>query len=102
MLPREKLSTFVFFIMLSMSLSRVLVHSLLSFVVSSHFIGFNPRKTDWTVMRKTTSVGFIVLAIYADDIFLIDNDEVDLSTSKACLQAHFVMRDLNTLLFPLN
>ena len=38
--------------------------------------GFNPCKSDPTVMRKTTSAGYVVLAIYVDDILLTGNDDV--------------------------
>ena len=35
---------------------------------------FNPFKSDPIVMRKTTSAGYVVLAIYVDDILLTGND----------------------------
>ena len=47
--------------------------------------GFNPCKSNPIVMRKTTSTGYVVLAIYADYILLTGNDEVVISTTKAYL-----------------
>ena len=49
-----------------------------------------------TVMRKTTSTGYVVLAIYVDDILLTGNDEAAISFTKAYLQTHFATRDLKT------
>ena len=49
-----------------------------------------------TVMRKTTFVGYVVLAIYVDDILLTGNDEAAISATKAYLQIHFAIRDLKT------
>ena len=56
--------------------------------------GFNPCKFDPTVMRKTTSICYVVLAIYVDDIILTDNDEAGISVTKAYLRTHFAIRDL--------
>ena len=50
-------------------------------------------------MRKTTSAGYVVLAIYVDDILLTGNDEAAISTTKAYLQMHFAIRDLKTPLY---
>ena len=47
-------------------------------------------------MRKTTSIGYVILAIYVDDILLTGNDEGAISATKAYLQTHFAMRDLKT------
>ena len=47
-------------------------------------------------MRKTTSTGYVILAIYVDDILLTGNDEAAISTTKAYLQTHFAIRDLKT------
>ena len=47
-------------------------------------------------MRKTTSSGYVVLAIYVDDILLTSNDEAAISTTKTYLQMHFAIRDLKT------
>ena len=49
-------------------------------------------------MRKTTSAGYVVLAIYVDDILLTGNDEAAISTTKAYLQMHFTICDLKTLI----
>ena len=57
---------------------------------------FNPCKSDPTIMRKTTYTGYVVLAIYVDDILLIGNDEAAISATKAYLQMHFAIRDLKT------
>ena len=58
--------------------------------------GFNPCNSDPTVMCKTTSAGYVVLATYVDDILLTGNDEAAISATKAYLQTHFVIRDLKT------
>ena len=58
--------------------------------------GFNPCKFEPTVMRKTKSASYVVLAIYVDDILLIGNDEAAISATKAYLQTHFVICDLKT------
>ena len=47
-------------------------------------------------MRKTTSAGYVVLAIYVDDILLTSNDEAVIFATKAYLQMHFAIRDLKT------
>ena len=47
-------------------------------------------------MRKITYACYVVLAIYVDDILLTNNDEAAISTTKAYLQKHFVIRDLKT------
>ena len=47
-------------------------------------------------MRKKTSTGYVVLAIYVDDILLTGNDEAAISATKAYLQTHFAIRDLKT------
>ena len=56
--------------------------------------GFNPCKFDPTVMRKITSLGCVVLAIYVDDIIFGGNDEAGISITKAYLQTHFATRNL--------
>ena len=58
--------------------------------------GFNPCKSELTVMRKTTSTGYVILAIYVDDILLTGNDEAAISATKAYLQIHFAIHDLKT------
>ena len=58
--------------------------------------GFNPCKSELTVMRKTASTGYVILAIYVDDILLIGNDEVTISATKAYLQTHFAICHLKT------
>ena len=58
--------------------------------------GFNPCKSDPIAMRKTTSASYVVLTIYVDYILLTGNDEASISTTKAYLQTHFVIRDLKT------
>ena len=63
--------------------------------------GFNPGKSDPTVMRKTTSTCYVVLAIYVDDILFTSNDEAAISTTKSYLQTHFAICDLKTpTIFP--
>ena len=47
-------------------------------------------------MHKTTSVGYVVLAIYVDDMLLTGNNEAAISATKAYLQTHFAIRDLKT------
>ena len=47
-------------------------------------------------MRKTTSTGYVILAIYVDDILLTGNDEAAISATKAYLQIHFAIRNLKT------
>ena len=47
-------------------------------------------------MRKTTSIGYVVLAIYVNDILLTGNDKAAISATKAYLQMHFAIRDLKT------
>ena len=59
--------------------------------------GFNPCKFDLTVMCKTTSLGCVVLTIYADDMLLTSINEVDNSTINAYLQTHFVTHDLQII-----
>ena len=69
------------------------------FVKFSGFLiayGFNPCKSDPTVMHKTTSTGYMVLAIYVDDLLLTGNDEAAISATKVYLQTHFMIRDLKT------
>ena len=58
--------------------------------------GFNPCKFEQTVMRKTTCTGYVILAIYVDDILLTGNDEASISATKAYLQTQFAIRDLKT------
>ena len=58
--------------------------------------GFNPCKSEPTVMRKTTSAGYVVVEIYVDDILLTGNDEAAISVTKAYLQTHFAIHDLKT------
>ena len=58
--------------------------------------GFNPCKYEPTVMRKTTSAGYVVLAIYVDNILLTGNDEAAICATKTYLQTHFAIRDLKT------
>ena len=48
-------------------------------------------------MRKTTSVGYVVLEIYVDDILLTGKDEAGIYATKAYLQMHFAIRDLKAL-----
>ena len=72
---------------------------MLSFVKFSGLLiayGFNPCKSEPTVVRKTTSTGYMVLAIYVDDILLTGNDEAAISATKAYLQMHFAISDLKT------
>ena len=57
---------------------------------------FNPCKSDPTVLRNTTSAGYVILAIYVDVILLTGNDEAAISVTKAYLQTYFVIRDLKT------
>ena len=45
--------------------------------------GLNPCKFDLTVRCKTTSIGYVVLAIYVDDILLTSSDKASLSATKA-------------------
>ena len=59
--------------------------------------GFNPCKSDPTVMRKTTSVGYVVLSIYVDAILLTGNDEVAICATKAYLHTHLALRDFKIL-----
>ena len=47
-------------------------------------------------MRKSTSVGYVILAIYVDDILLTGNNKAAIFATKAYLQTHFVIRDLKT------
>ena len=47
-------------------------------------------------MRKKTSTGYVVLAIYVDDILWTGNDEAAISATKAYLQMHFAIHDLKT------
>ena len=58
--------------------------------------GFNLCKSELTIMRKTTSTGYVVLKIYVDDILLTGGDDDAISTTKAYLQTHFAIRDLKT------
>ena len=47
-------------------------------------------------MRKTTSAGYVVLAIYVDDILLTGNNEAAIFATKSYLQTHLVIRNLKT------
>ena len=47
-------------------------------------------------MRNTTSVGYVVIAIYVDNILWTRNNEAGISTTKAHLQTHFAIHDLKT------
>ena len=58
--------------------------------------GFNPCKSEPTVMRKKTSTCYMVLAIYVDDILLTGNNDAVIFATKAYLQTHFAIRDLKT------
>ena len=58
--------------------------------------GFNPCKSEPTVMLKTKSIGYVILTIYVDDILLTGNDEAAIFSTKAYLQTHFAIRDLKT------
>ena len=58
--------------------------------------GFNPYKSDPIVMVKTTSLGYVLLAIYVDDIILTCSDETGISATKSYLQTYFTIRDLKT------
>ena len=56
--------------------------------------GFNPCKFDVKVMRKTTSVGYVVLTIYVDDILLAGSNEASIFGTKAYRHMNFAIRDL--------
>ena len=58
--------------------------------------GFNPYKCDPIVMVKTTSLGYVLLVIYVDDIILTCSDETRISATKSYLQSYFAIRDLKT------
>ena len=58
--------------------------------------GFNPCKSDPTVMRKTTFVGYVVLEIYVDNILLTSSNEASIFATKAYLQMHFTIHGLKT------
>ena len=58
--------------------------------------GFNPGNSEPIVIRKTTSTGYVVLAIYVDDILLAGNDDAAIFATKAYLQTHFAIRNLKT------
>ena len=45
--------------------------------------GFNPCKFQMIVMRMTTSVGYVVLEIYVDDILLTGSDDAGISSTKS-------------------
>ena len=47
-------------------------------------------------MHKITSTGYVILAIYVDDILLTGNDEAAIFATRAYLQTHFAIRDLKT------
>ena len=46
------------------------------------------------MMWKTTPSSMVVLVIYIDEILLLDSDEANISTMKACLHKYFVARAL--------
>ena len=56
--------------------------------------GFNHCKFDPIVMRKTTLVGCVMLAIYVDAILFTSIYEVRFSATKDYLQMYFVTCDL--------
>ena len=72
----------------------IILHHKFSGLLTAY--GFNPCKFDLTVMCKTISAGYMVLAIYVDDILLTGNDEAAISAIKAYLQTHFAIRNLKT------
>ena len=56
--------------------------------------GFNHCKSDPMLMRKTTSVGYVVRVIHVDGILLNGSNEAGISTTKSYLQMHFAICDL--------
>ena len=57
--------------------------------------GFISIVSDRTVMRKRTPLGYVVLAIYVDDIILTSSDTVEIVVTKSYLRQHFVTRNLS-------
>ena len=62
---------------------------------------FTPFTANLALMGKTTFVGLMVLEVYVDDVLFTSRDEANISTTKAYLQAHFVVPDFNTLCYVL-
>ena len=61
----------------------------------------NACKTYLIMMCKTTSLGFVVLVTYIDDILLTISDEASISITKASLQNTLCdMQLANTMIFP--
>ncbi|CAA6675723.1 unnamed protein product [Spirodela intermedia] len=52
---------------------------------------------DPIVLTKKIEDNLVIFAIYVDDILVTRSDEVDISTTKAYLQQHLSIRDLETL-----
>ena len=50
--------------------------------------GFNPFESDLIVMRKTTSLGFIILVIYVNNILFTSNDEVGIDKTCMVIKKH--------------
>jgi len=56
--------------------------------------GFQHCHFDNSMFIRQSSVGFIILALYVDDILLTGNDPTGIGKAKAYLKAHFVTKDM--------
>ena len=63
-----------------------------SFTISG--ISFHRCHSDYSVFVRRTKYGVVVLAIYVDDILLIDSDSVGSLETKMYLKHHFVTKDM--------
>ncbi|CAA6669513.1 unnamed protein product [Spirodela intermedia] len=77
---------------------RYIAHKKLSRCFSDLLITFNSTcyYVDPIVLTRKIEHSLIVLTIYVNDIFIIENDEVSIFTTKAYLQQHLSIRDLGT------
>ena len=69
--------------------------SKLSTVLSTH--GFIPSKADYSLFSKFTCRGSVHVLVYVDDIIIIGDDSMSITTLKHLLHTSFHIKDLGLL-----
>ena len=64
------------------------------FSLTISVIEFHQCHSDHSVFIRRTKSGIVFLAVYVDDILLIDSDSVEILETKQYLKCHFVTKDM--------
>ncbi|MCH90967.1 retrovirus-related Pol polyprotein from transposon TNT 1-94, partial [Trifolium medium] len=59
--------------------------------------GYTQSKSDYSLFTKQASTGFTVILVYVDDLVLGGNDDAEITSIKALLDAKFSIKDLGLL-----